>query len=136
MHALQRALVAYRARTGTFPAHLDNGPLPPHGNLVKKSCEHPDFNVSYDRVMAELTSLRLLDAPLAHPDRRPKDLGYCFMVYRDNGKDTWVLWASLGASTLSNRGEPATCRPFDYSVAQLGYCERDLANQDYCLCLQ
>jgi len=123
---LKQALVSYRQRHGSFPAHDE----------MNEICEQSDFEDDYEGLMAELTSLRLLNKPLAHPDRRPKDHGYCYLVYRDSGKETWLLWTSLASSPLSDRGEPHTCRPFDSSDAELDLCRRDRASHDYCLCVQ
>jgi protein-S-isoprenylcysteine O-methyltransferase Ste14 len=125
LHALRHAIVSYREKTGEFP---------PHGKFP--SCEHPYSGAPYKKLLAELTSLELLDGPLAHPDRRPEDLGYCYIVYRENGRDTWLLWTTLKSSTLSNAGEANTCRPFNGPVAGMRFCERDRASKDFCLCFQ
>jgi len=125
LRSLGDALVAYRERTGRFPVH----------DTMSLACEGPNFGPSYDNLMAELTSVGLLDASLAHPDRRPKDPGYCFWIYQHRGKERWVLWTSLASSPQSNTGEPTTCRPFDSSDTEYDFCERDRASQDYCLCV-
>jgi protein-S-isoprenylcysteine O-methyltransferase Ste14 len=125
LQRLAGALMAYRDKTGAFP--------PRH---KRPSCEHPHSSASYHRLMAELTSSGLLDSSLAHPDRRPEDLGYCYMVYRETGKKTWLLWTTLKSSALSNTGEPDTCRPFDGPVEGMLFCERNRASKDFCLCLQ
>jgi protein-S-isoprenylcysteine O-methyltransferase Ste14 len=138
LHALKRALVTYKQRTGRFPRHVVNmGTFPAQSFKVSMYCEEGGtYHWFYDGLMAELTSVGLLDAPLAHPNRRPKDPGYCYLAYQDRGKETWLLWTSLPSSTLSNRGEPTTCRPFESSDTDFGSCRRDRASQDYCLCVQ
>jgi protein-S-isoprenylcysteine O-methyltransferase Ste14 len=125
---LKQALLAYRTKTGTFPARP--------GVLPQASCEHPYNGAGYIKLMAELTALGLLDGPLANPDRRSEELGYCYLVYKENGEAKWLLWTTLKSSTLSNTGEANTCRPFYGPVVGMRFCEHDLASKDYCLCLQ
>jgi protein-S-isoprenylcysteine O-methyltransferase Ste14 len=125
---LKQALLAYRTKTGTFPTRP--------GVKEQASCEHPYNGAGYKKLMAELTAVELLDGPLAHPDRRSEDLGYCYLVRKVNGEAKWLLWTTLKSSALSNTGEANTCRPFDGPVAGMRFCEHDLASKDYCLCLQ
>lgn len=117
---LQQALVAYRAQHGRYPALSEPA-----------ACELPQFRRGYDELMGQLIAAGLLAKPLSRPSRRPKDYGYCYKEFSENGKVGRVIWASLPSSPLSNTGDPESCRPLQYDVI----CSFTRANHDFCLCL-
>jgi methanethiol S-methyltransferase len=125
LQALRQALLDHRESTKKSPTYVDKG----------RVCEHPKFGTEYRSLMQQLTASGALAAPLARIDRRPKDLGYCYVATKDgNQRGHWVLWTELLSSALSNSGEAGTCRPFK-SADAMGFCESDRASRHYCLCV-
>ena len=121
---LRQALLAYHAKTGSYP------PGQPGSRIA--DCEQPIHKPQYDMLMASLISAGVLAMPLAHPHRRPQGYGYCHQALTWNGRLVRLVWVTLPSTPLSHTGEPATCRPFEGNDR---FCSSSHANHDYCLCL-